>query len=517
MPVRRTRRSSNRSIASDAKRRARGIRPVPSEEVCAPDRGWDRRNYMHRGVLMEQGPEMSRRSGGMGAAQAYELVRKELLTEFGADFFRSYLEPLRLVGEWKGILLFRAASAVAQERLKQMAQHRIEARLRAHDPALGAIDILLEREFPEDLKHQLEVRIEPAIAEAAAPKEHPLSYTFDSFCVDQTNFRAFTVAQMVATGAGRAFPISLLHSQPGCGKSHLLQGIAYEAALRTPERRVLFMTGQEFLESFQSALHKKRDTSGFKELVRGADLLLIDDFHRICGKKATEEEAFDAMSDLTRRGGQVVLAANHGAEGLQGLDDSLRAKLKGATACEILEPGLELRRAILEMRVRHYARVTPGFSVASDALDMIAERMHVTGRELDGAVSQLVVEFNINGGIEVSLDATTNALSGKLADSAEKRITVQLVQKVVARYNNMSVPQLLERTRRHAIARPRQIAMFLASRMTHASLPDIGQRFGGFDHTTVLYARDRIAELMDKDPKFRQEIEGIARLVRREP
>ncbi len=452
---------------------------------------------------------------GESAARAYEKVRKELLTEFGADFFRSYVEPLRLVtADWKGLLLFKAGSAVAQQRLRQQALHRLEARMRAYEPSIGHVEILLEQEIPEEVRAQIAAEQAEAPTPAAP---HPLSYTFDTFCVDQSNFRAFTVAQMIATGAGRAFTISLLHSAPGCGKTHLLHSIAHEAAIRTPERKVKLMTGQEFLEEFQSALHKKRDSQGFKEAVRAFDLLLIDDFHRVCGKKATEEEAFDTMAGITRAGGQVVLAANHGAEGLHGLDDTLRAKLKGATAAEILEPGVDLRRKILEMRVKHYASVSPGFAVAPAALDLIADRMHVTGRELDGAISQLVIEAKINGGNEVSMEAAATALQGKLSDAAERRITVHLVLKVVARYYNMTVQQLLERTRRHAIARPRQVAMFLCTKMTSASLPDIGHRFGGFDHTTIMYARDRIAALLETDLKLRQEIDTLVRLIRREP
>jgi chromosomal replication initiator protein len=467
---------------------------------------------------MEHFEGARRDPAGIGSARAYELVRKELFSEFGADFFRSYVDPLRLVADMDGVLLFRAGSQVAKERLKQQVQHRLEARLRVYEPRIAGTEILLEHEIPADVRALADARIEearatPAQAPATSPSQ---SMTFETFCEDPSNHRAYTVARMIAAGAGVAFPIWLVHSPPGLGKSHLLSAIVQEAAVRTPERKVLMMNGQEYLEQFQSALHKKKDSSAFKEMVRAPDLLLIDDFHRICGKKHTEEEAFDTMYDLTRRGGQVVLAANHDASGIEGLSDLLRARLKGAASCEIVEPDAPLRRRILDMRMNHHARLTPGFSVRSDALDMIAERMHGSGRDLDGALSQLIIEWKI-GGTEVTLEAAANALQAKLSDAQERRITVQLVQKVVARHYNMSTQQLLERTRRHSIARPRQIAMFLACRMTHASLPDIGARFGGFDHTTVMYARDRIAALVEQDANFRAEIETVARAIRREP
>lgn len=453
--------------------------------------------------------------GGMSTARVYELVRRELLSEMGADFFSSYIEQMRLVAEWNGSVLFRAGSSTARDRLKQQCLHRLEARMRHYLPDLGPIEILLEQEFPAELRALTDQRIEEV--RIAPPAAHPLSFTFDTFCEDDTNHRAYRVAQMIGAGVGGAFPVWLVHSPPGCGKTHLLNAIVCEAATRTPDRKVLMMTGQEFLESFQSALHKKRDSSAFKEMVRAPNLLIIDDFQRVCGKKATEEEAFDTIAELTRRGGQVVLAANHGAEGLHGLDDALRAKLRGAAACEIHEPGMELRRRILEQRVAHHARLTPGFAVAAEALDLIAQRMHVSGRELDGAVSQLVIESQISGGDQVTMEAAANALQGKLSDAPDRRITVQLVQKVVARTYGMSVQQLLERTRRQSVARPRQVAMYLATKMTPASLPDIGHRFGGFDHTTVIYARDRIAELAGEDAKMRSELDSLERAIKREP
>jgi chromosomal replication initiator protein len=465
---------------------------------------------------MELGEEARRVSAGVGAARAYELVRKELFGEFGADFFRSYIDPLRLVAELDGVLLFRAGTQVAQDRLRQQVQHRLEARLRVYEPRVEATQILLEHEIPEDVRALADARIEEVRPATATPSAQQ-SLTFETFCQGRSNHRAFTVAQMIAAGTGTAFPVWLVHSAPGLGKTHLLSAIAHEAAQRTPDRKVLMMTGQEYLEQFQSALHKKRDSSSFKEMVRAPHLLLIDDFHRLCGKPATELEAFDTIHELTRRGGQVVLAADNDASGLKDLNDALRARLKGVPSCEIEEPDAPLRRRILDMRVAHHARLTPGFSVASDALDMIAERIHGSGRDLDGALGQLIIEWKISGGTQVTLEAAANALQAKLSEAAEKRITVQLVQRVVARHYNMSVQQLLERTRRHTIARPRQTAMFLACRMTHASLPDIGARFGGFDHTTVMYARDRVAALMEQDAAFKAEIESIARAIRREP
>ncbi len=465
---------------------------------------------------MELGDEARRATAGVGAARAYELVRKELFGEFGADFYRSYLDPLRLVAELNGVLLFRANTQIAQERLRQQAQHRLQKRLQAYEPRVQAIEILLEHEIPEDVRALADARIEEArTPSAGAPQASSL--TFDTFCQGPSNQRAFTVARLIAAGEGDAFPVWLVHSRPGLGKTHLLSAIAHEAGQRTPDRKVLMMTGQEYLEQFQSALHKKRDSSSFKEMVRAPQLLLIDDFHRICGKPATELEAFDTIHELTRRGGQVVLAADNDASGLKDLNDALRARLKGVPSCEIEEPDAPLRRQIVEMRLQHHARLTPGFSVASDALDMIAERIEGSGRDLDGALSQLIIEWKISGGTEVTMEAAANALQAKLSEAAERRITVQLVQRVVARHYNMSVQQLLERTRRHTIARPRQTAMFLACRMTQASLPDIGARFGGFDHTTVMYARDRVAALVEQDAAFKAEVESIARAIKREP
>ncbi|MGE0830211.1 MAG: DnaA/Hda family protein [Hyphomonadaceae bacterium] len=454
-----------------------------------------------------------------GAARVYDRVQRELLSEFGADLFRSYFEKLELAAEFNGALVFVAETFSARDWLRRHAQHRIEARLRAHMALDGGVEIYVESELPAPVREFVRERRspEPAAVQAAPPPPGPPGFTFDTFCVDHSNHRAVTLLQLVASGVGMSFPLVFLHSPPGCGKTHLMRAAAHAALVANPARKVREMMAQEFIEEFQDVLRKKKDPAAFKDAVRGADLFMLDDVHRIAGKKTTEEEFLDTVAILNSRGRQVVITADQGPDGLAGFDDRLRHHLSGAAVCEIGEPDDVLRRRILEMKVRQYGQATPGFRVAPAALDMMARRIVGSGRLLDGAVSQLVVEARVSGMEEVTLESAEAALRDKLNDRAERPIKVATVLKVVARHNNMTVEQLLTRSRQRAYARPRQIAAFLCTQLTQASLPDIGRRFGNFDHSTILYSRDKIKQMMETDSKLRVEIDVLIRLIRKEP
>jgi chromosomal replication initiator protein len=453
-----------------------------------------------------------------GAMRVYDRVQRELLSEFGPDIFRSYIEKLELAAQYDGALVFVADTYSARDWLRRHAQHRIEARMRAHMPLAAGTEIHVEQELPPPVREFVRERRSTAIPTESLPPPptHP-GYTFDTFCTDHSNHRAVTLLQLVASGVGMSFPLVFLHSPPGCGKTHLLYATAYAAQCANPDRKIRQMMAQEFIEEFQYALHKKKDPSSFKQKVREPDLFLLDDCHRIAGRKVTEEEFLDTIAILNSQGRQVVITADQGPDGIAGFDDRLRHQLGGAAVCEITEPDEALRRRILDVKVRHYARTTNGFKVAPEALDMMARRIVGSGRLLDGAVSQLVVEARVNGMAEVTLEAAEIALRGKLNDRPEKPIRVATVLKVVARHNNMTVEQLLTRSRQRAFARPRQIAAYLCTQLTQASLPDIGRRFGGFDHSTILYSRDKISEMMTGDSKLRAEVEQLIRLIRKEP
>ena len=479
-----------------------------------------------------------RTSASRDPITVFDAVRRELRVHAGEQSYRSYLQNLTCLGIWDGALIVQADNTVVRDWVNRHAQDEMEARLAAHG-SLERVRVLVREELPADLMAIMRDAFVPAAMSgggrgggsmAPQPELPGLSgaapmpdMTFDRFCVGASNYRAHTVARMVASGVGMAFPLVLIHGVPGVGKTHLLHAIAHEIMQKHPGRRVRLMMAQEFIEEFQAALHTKRDPAAFKAKVREPDVLLIDDVQRIAGKKATEEEFFDTMAFVRQKGGgQIVLTADHGPDGLGGFDQRMRQQLKAATACEITEPDFALRKAILHSRVTHYRRIAPEFSVSQAALDMIAERVTESGRMLDGAIAQLVVEASITGE-EVTVEVAEQALRGKLLEQADTfRITVRHVQETVAAYYGMTLAELLRRTRVRSVARPRQIAMYLCCQYTQASLPDIGARFSlpadnPFDHTTVMHARNLIPELQEKDAKVRKDVEALTRAVKRRP
>lgn len=483
------------------------------------------RNAHERG-LQSRGP------AGRDSAKLFDTVRRELRAEVGESGYNAYVQHLQCFGVHDGALIVVADNVVHRDWATRQVLERFEARLAAHG-APEKVRIIARADVPLDW---VPVAVPAAVATVpgtvlAAPVggQHNLGLppkddmTFDTFCVGSSNHRAFTVSRMVAKGMGMAFPVVLLHGAPGLGKTHLLHSIANGVLATSPGRKVRLMMAQEFIEEFQAMLHTKRDPAGFKARLRDPDVFLVDDVQRLAGKKATEEEFFDTMLFLRQKAGaQIVLTADHGPDGLAGFDQRLRQQLKAATTCEITAPDLELRRSILAMRMEHYQRLVPDFRLAPAVLDMIAERVMESGRLLDGALAQLLVEASISGE-DVTVQIAEEALRGKLGDGGEThRVTVSHVQKVVAAYYGISIHEMMVRTRRHSILRPRQIAKYLCTVHTTASLPDLGRRFAlpqdkPWDHTTVMHARDLIPQLMQEQPKLRADVEALTAAVKRKP
>lgn len=449
------------------------------------------------------------RGGNLSAQAAWAASKVELRSEFGEGYWRSYIEPLDLAAEENGEWVIVTHGRTQYEWVCDNARDKIVARMASHARSMKPIRFCEYRDLSpilrESLTHSRSVGLTPSPAQ---PARNPWKGSFETFCEGPSNQKALRLARHIAERSP-SLRIVLFSGEPGVGKTHLVEAIANAALARDPALEVRLVSGQRFTEEFVDAVSRKRDATAFKGSFRTADILIIDDVPRVAGRKATEEELYDTILAVLDRGGTVVLTA---ASSLTGFGDRLTHYLKCATECAIDLPDLALRRRILDMRVRQHAEEHKGFDVDGDALDMIAERMPVSGRELDGAVRQLILEW-LDTDAPVSLDAAEAALRSKLPDR-ERRVTVDMIKAAVAKHYGMSVAELMRKTREKAVSHPRQVAMYLSTKHTTLSLPNIARLFGGYDHTTVLYARRKIAAVLQACGQMQRDIEAIVKLLR---
>jgi chromosomal replication initiator protein len=320
------------------------------------------------------------------------------------------------------------------------------------------------------------------------------------------------VARRVASWADGCFNPVMFHGPYGFGKTHLLNAIAWEAGRIRPDKRIVYLTAERFLTTFVRAVID-RSGAAFKDDLRNADLLLVDDVHFIGGKKSSQEELFHTLAALTGEGRRVVFSADRPPASLTEIDGRLRSHLGAGLVCGIEPADRALRLGILERKLAQLSREL-GIEgrVRAEVLQFLADRFSDSVRELEGGLNTLVARAGERLS-RLSLDEAQTILRPHLA-KGEKRITVDDIQKATAEHFGMKQADLLSERRTRAVARPRQAAMYLAKQLTTRSLPDIGRRFGGRDHTTVLHAVRRIEELKATDAALAADLETITRKLR---
>ena len=339
-----------------------------------------------------------------------------------------------------------------------------------------------------------------------------LRLTFESFVIGRSNTLAHAAAKQVAL-ARRGEPVMFnplyIHAGVGLGKTHLLQATTW-AGNNGAERKVLYLTAEKFMYGFVSAL-KTQTALAFKESLRGIDVLVIDDLQFLQGK-STQAEFCHTLNALIDAGRQVVIAADRPPGDLESLDDRVRSRLAGGLVVEMGSLEEELRLKILEARVAAARLHHPGFDVPAPVLAFIARTVTHNGRDLDGALNRLLAHNKLNGA-PVTMDMAERAVRDLVRPQEPKRVKIEDIQRTVARQYNVSRADLLSSRRTANVVRPRQIAMYLAKTLTLRSLPEIGRRFGGRDHTTVLHAVRKIEGLVDSDSTLAEEIELLKRLL----
>jgi chromosomal replication initiator protein len=336
--------------------------------------------------------------------------------------------------------------------------------------------------------------------------------TFDSFVVGRSNTLAHAAAKQVAL-ARRGEPVMFnplyVHAGVGLGKTHLLQALTW-AGNGIAERKVLYLTAEKFMYGFVAAL-KAQTALAFKEALRGIDVLVIDDLQFLQGK-STQVEFCHTLNALIDAGRQVVIAADRPPGDLESLDDRVRSRLAGGLVVEMGSLEEELRLEILKARVAAARAHHPGFDVPQPVLAFIARAVTHNGRDLDGALNRLLAHNKLTG-LPVTMEMAERAVRDLIRPQEPKRVKIEDIQRVVARQYNVSRSDLLSSRRTANVVRPRQIAMYLAKTLTLRSLPEIGRRFGGRDHTTVLHAVRKIEGLVDNDTVLAEEIELLKRLL----
>ena len=339
--------------------------------------------------------------------------------------------------------------------------------------------------------------------------------TFSNIVEGRANAMALAAARSVVApqpGAPRFNPL-FVHANVGLGKTHLLQAIAW--SIKSAEgpgapSKILYLTAEYFMWRFASAI-RDRDALTFKESLRGIDLLLIDDMQFLQGKSIQEEfcHLLNALIDSAK---QVVVAADRPPAELESLDQRVRSRLQGGIAIEIKSPEYDMRRAILDHRIEQARATDPALDIPDSVLDHVADQVTGSARDLEGAFNQLLMQHRFGTG-PLSMERIDQMLAHLVQSSEPKRVRIEDIQKIVGRHYNVSRNDLLSSRRTQVIVRPRQIAMYLAKTLTPRSLPEIGRRFGGRDHTTVLHAVRKIEKLAGEDPKLAQELELLKRLI----
>ena len=350
-----------------------------------------------------------------------------------------------------------------------------------------------------------------AALSAQEPERKEARFTFDTFMVGSANIMAATAAKAVAGAHAPPFNPAFFHGGYGVGKTHLLSAIAHAVTLGESARKALYLTAEEFLNGFQSAL-RARDTRPFKELVRDCDVLIVDDVHFITGKTRTEDEFLQTINALIAAEKQVVLASHCPPAELEASDPRLRDIIAGGFHCPMDAPDLDLRRKILDCKIAQALSHCPNLEVPETVRDFLAARVTSSARELEGVLNNIIVRTGYLGR-SVTME-TVEAALGELPFKPSKRITVDEIQKAVADYFGLSVDDLLSKRRTQTVVRPRHVAMYLAKIMTTRSLPDIGRRFGGRDHSTVIHAVRKMTALLASDAVLAEDVEAVKRRLR---
>ncbi len=330
-------------------------------------------------------------------------------------------------------------------------------------------------------------------------------FTFDNFVVGKPNELAYAAARRVAEAPIAPFNPLFLYGGVGLGKTHLMHAIGLHIKKQSPERRIIYLSAEKFMYQFVRALRTK-DTMAFKEQFRSVDVLMIDDVQFIGGREATQEEFFHTFNALVDQNRQVIISADKSPSDLEGVEERMRSRLGWGLVADIHPTTYELRLGILQAKAEQSSTDIP-----VKVLEFLAHKITSNVRELEGALNRIMAHATLVGR-PITLETTQEVLHDLLRAN-DRRVTIEEIQKRVSAHFNVRIADMHSARRARAVARPRQVAMYLSKQLTSRSLPEIGRKFGGRDHTTVMHAVRKVEELKATDSSFAEDVELLRRML----
>ncbi len=449
-------------------------------------------------------------------------VRNALQKAIGRNNFVTWIEPLKLNGLRDGIAHFDVPTNFMRDWVSRNYGEQIRQHLANVGVPVERVEFTVVPDRPSntpDAARLPEPRAKrmPRAMQASRESDAELPgapldarFTFDSFVVGKPNELAHAAARRVAECGPVTFNPLFLYGGVGLGKTHLMHAIAHEIQARRPDLRVLYLSAEQFMYRFVQALRDKQ-IMDFKEIFRSVDVLMVDDVQFIAGKDSTQEEFFHTFNALVDQNKQIVISADRAPGEIKDLEERIKSRLQCGLVVDLHPTDYELRLGILQQKAEMYRLQYQGLHLADGVLEFLAHRITTNVRVLEGALTRLFAFASLVGR-EITLDLAQDCLADILRAS-DRKVTIEEIQRKVAEHYNVRLSDMIGPKRVRTIARPRQIAMFLCKQMTTRSLPEIGRRFGGRDHTTIMHGIRKVEELKGSDSQLREDLDLLRRLL----
>ncbi|MES0864111.1 chromosomal replication initiator protein DnaA [Ruegeria sp. SCPT10] len=460
--------------------------------------------------------------------EKWGLLRNKLIKVIGRNNYTTWIEPLTFEELQDGVAVFSAPTNFMGNYVSQNFADLILYELNTSGESVQRLDFRVAANTPARPNPVAKPVVEEAAAETAAAPVAPRSeaaqealdsmqaapldprFTFDSFVVGKPNELAHAAARRVSEGGPVTFNPLVLYGGVGLGKTHLMHAIAWELKTKHPELNVLYLSAEQFMYRFVQALRERR-MMDFKHLFRSVDVLMVDDVQFIAGKDSTQEEFFHTFNALVDQNKQIIISADRAPGEIKDLEDRVKSRLQCGLVVDLHPTDYELRLGILQNKVQQHISTYPDLVIADGVLEFLAHRISTNVRVLEGALTRLFAFASLVGR-EIDMELTQDCLADVLRAS-ERKITVEEIQRKVSDYYNIRLSDIIGPKRLRSYARPRQVAMYLCKQLTSRSLPEIGRRFGGRDHTTVMHGVKRIEELKVTDGQIAEDVEMLRRAL----